>query len=312
MITATAEGNNYWVPDKIDIGIIDTQPPDEWNAGLLTASLVENPKSDLNRLHKIDGNERVHWLNQQDGGKRRQEDVGLHAQFSDPRHPCKPIGKSSGLHEARIAPEIEAQARAIGPRGLVADFHGNEEDHNWAMYGPRATSLVRAVASLVSRNVMIVTEGTLPYAVSHAAGFDISNRYRDTYVPEMRALLGAISKGFRPRPRPVTEYLLVSCVTLEAADAYRLRDIYEPFKPIGGDPRAAVYLRDHNLPANSMPMVWNRQRYGDRTGYVAELMVPRQSVAPGAHCATAEVCWKRSVTGLTQSGTNRSVACDAV
>jgi hypothetical protein len=282
----------FWQEPRT-VGVIDTVHPDEWNSGLITEYLRTHPDDPrLTNVIAIEGNTLGDFERRATGSAPRYYDMPLHKCFGY-------TGPEISIHsnyEASLTPRILGKVAACE---VVFEIHGNEDRLNWSITGPSSTMLAKSIASSVGRFSVMSTDMSLSASCGNVvaldyckAAFEDDAGGRDkNYINQVLGYITSISHGFTPSLKYHPLYTAKGIdVTVAEARAYDLQKQYAPMQPIT-DPAVLQLFRDKGISANSVPIVWDEERYGPRGGYVCELVQP-VTYEP---CTTAFHCIGRMI-----------------
>jgi hypothetical protein len=241
--------------------------PDEWTSHEqydLYASLKANP---IDGVWPIRVNELTLLNNRLRGLAERQTHKNIES--------ITPEYAAAHPKQYEVWRRGEVVRRSKAARWVIATHSVRDDEEPYVWCSPQANPAVEGiVASLGIKRLGMLTPPLLGHDDPRNVKFEFPPSYMEQYIPMMRQLLGKLAAGWEPEPppEPLQCYEYFRDVSVEEARQVGLQDAYPSFAPFPAVDQPKLAQLD--LPLNSVPVGWNYELYGVRTGCAGEILRP--------------------------------------
>lgn len=248
-----------------EVGFEDTSHTNEWCTGLVTDSLRGDPICGVRPFLS----NALTWLANRhlpQIERPRFTQSNFTWQFAD--HDVRGVPVDRNIHtnyEGWRAPYV---SRIVQEYPITLSMHGHEEIHDWVVYGPNASGLVRGIATYLGyKRAVIGNPSGMMYRHGRVLGLEMSRRKPEELVAHVRGILQELVGGLTPAPGPIDEYGPIGAVSESTVRYYGLQRAYEAFEPLPED-----VMHDLGFPKGSCALGWNFDKYG--SDGAAEVVAP--------------------------------------
>jgi hypothetical protein len=251
-------------------------------------AVIVNPDVYLENKRQRDAYEREWWAALLEGRPLPEEPMPRRFMDTNPNTQAdetEPVDPRLNREGARV-PRLRAQARS---RTLGVELHGNEEGFSWPLYSTNASCDVRAAAAWMGfQRAMVGSRGALCFTERNVIALDIHRMNTDLYRLILGKFMFGLVYGYRSPVADIHEFEFTGAPTVEQVEKFGMPEVMQPYETLSPDVCERL-----GVPYDSVALAWNKARYGERTGFVGEVV----TLDPGMACSPefAEVCWRRCV-----------------